>query len=92
VRELENVLAHAAMMAQGEVIDVADLPEQLRRQAARPVGDSDVLVPLEEMERRHVLRVLEHVGGNKKRAAEVLGVSRATLYRFISDAAGGPQS
>jgi DNA-binding NtrC family response regulator len=91
VRELENVLAHAAMMAQGEVIDVADLPEQLRRQAARPAGDSDVLVPLEEMERRHVLRVLEHVGGNKKRAAEILGVSRATLYRFISDAADGPQ-
>jgi DNA-binding protein Fis len=41
------------------------------------------VLPLEEMERRYVLRVLESVGGNKVRAAKLLGINRATVYRIV---------
>jgi len=84
VRELENVIGNAAIMVEGPVIDVRDLPEPLRTPLASDAGGDPVLMPLEEVERRHVLRVLEFVGGNKARAAEVLGISRATVYEMLA--------
>lgn len=89
VRELENALGNASMMVEGNTIDVANLPPRLREeaQAADSSPDGDGLVPLDELERRHTLRVLETVKGNKTRAAEILGISRATLYRLIESAA-----
>jgi len=84
VRELENVIGNACMMATGNAIDVHDLPESLRGVASSPdAGDPD-LITLEELQRRHLLRVLDRVGGNKARAAEVLGVSRATVYDMLA--------
>jgi two-component system response regulator HydG len=44
----------------------------------------ETFLPLEEIERRHVLRALEAVGGNKARAAEVLKIGRATIYQILS--------
>ncbi len=84
VRELENVIGNACMMVQGEVLDVQALPEQFRQQAVA-LEDDGALLPLEEVERRHVRQVLAHLGGNKVRAAEVLGISRATLYRILAE-------
>jgi DNA-binding NtrC family response regulator len=85
VRELENVLGNACIMTDGELIDVADLPERVREPVAL-AGPSvgETLLSLAELERRHVGTVLAAVGGNKAQAAEVLGVSRATLYRLLS--------
>ncbi len=92
VRELENVIGHAAMMAEREFIDIGDLPEFLRRPARTPQpGDAD-LIPLMEVERQYVLQVLERMGGNKLRAAEVLGISRATLYRMLREMAGAKEA
>jgi DNA-binding NtrC family response regulator len=89
VRELENVLGNACMLGQGNLIDVNDLPERLRALSAlRLEGDEDELLPLEEVEARHIRRVLEKVGGNKLRAAEILGISRATLYRALATRPG----
>ena len=85
VRELENVFGHACMMAEGNTIDVPDLPGYLSNPESRGLLQDDVMLPLEELDRRHARRVLGHVGGNKVRAAEILGVSRATLYRLIAD-------
>ena len=83
VREVENVLGHAYMMAEGDTIDVRDLPEHLQGAVVpEPVEDEDLL-PLAEVHRRHALRVLERVEGNKARAAKILGIHRATLYRLI---------
>jgi DNA-binding NtrC family response regulator len=83
VRELENVLSHACMMAQGDAIDVRDLPEELQNQKPH-MGDWDPeLCSLEEVQRRHVLRVLKAVKDNKAQAAEILGIGRTTLYRFM---------
>ncbi len=83
VRELENVLGHACMMAQGDAIDINDLPPNLLEGTTGRMPQSE-LVPLEEMQRRHVLRVLERVEGNKVRAAEILGIGRTTLYRLLA--------
>ncbi len=84
VRELENVIGSACGMTPGEQIDVNDLPERLRAAAAAAgFGFGEELVPLEEMEFRYVMRVLEKTGGNKTRAAEILGINRATLHRLL---------
>ena len=83
VRELENILGYACMMADREVIDCADFPERLRTQAAESTAVDESMLPLEEVDRRHARRVLEQVGGNRVRAAEILGISRATLYRLL---------
>jgi DNA-binding NtrC family response regulator len=85
VRELENVLGNACMSIDGDLIDFRDLPERLRTHPAADTGAEEALLSLPELERRHVLRVLERVGGNKVRAAEILGISRATLYRILGE-------
>jgi DNA-binding NtrC family response regulator len=84
IRELENVVGNACMMVEGKFIDINDLPERLR---APFTGDSVIdegLLSLDEVQRRHVMRVLERVGGNKARAAEILGLGRATIYQILS--------
>lgn len=85
VRELENTIGSACMVAEGSVIDIHDLPEDLREGSAQDASDD--MVSLEMVERRHVLRVLERLDGNKNRAAEVLGVSRTTLYNILNKVA-----
>jgi DNA-binding NtrC family response regulator len=84
VRELENVIGNACMMADGPVIDLEDLPEQLRGTPGDIDGQDETLISLEELQRRHMMRVLERVGGNKSQAAEILGISRATIYQFLA--------
>ena len=85
IRELENVIGNAAMMTQGNTIDIGDLPEPLRGEAhAEAVTTDESMLSLNELQNRHVVRVLERVGGNKARAAEILGVSRTTIYEILS--------
>jgi len=84
VRELENVIGNACMMTDGSLIDIGDLPERLRKPLSQDLVGNESFLSLEELQRRHVLRVLECVGGNKARAAEVLGIGRATIYQLLS--------
>jgi DNA-binding NtrC family response regulator len=87
VRQLENVLGSASMMAQEDRIDVRDLPAQIREAVSEPSGANEPeVLTLAEVERRHALRVLQGLGGNKVRTAEALGISRATLYRILGEA------
>jgi DNA-binding NtrC family response regulator len=83
VRELRNTIERLAVFSRGVMIEASDLPTAMTeaRTAAAPAAVSD-MPTLEEVERRYVLQVLETVGGNRKRAAEVLGVDRRTLYRM----------
>jgi len=84
IRELENVLGNACMMVDSKFIDANDLPERLRTPfTGDSVMDEDLL-SLDEVQRRHVMRVLDRVGGNKARAAEILGLGRATIYQILS--------
>jgi len=78
VRELENCLARAVVAAAGVLIR----PEHLSLGRDRPTGSTD-LGSLEEAEREHLKRVLKAVDGRKKRASDVLGVSRTRLDRLI---------
>jgi DNA-binding NtrC family response regulator len=83
VRELENALSYAAMMAERNVIDVREFPDAMQSKLSSLSNEDELLITLSEMELKHTLQVLDRVGGNRKRAAEVLGVSRATLYRIL---------
>jgi DNA-binding NtrC family response regulator len=76
VRELENVLRRLVVMAEGEDIEVPDLPSVMRFSLARTAGMNRTLA---EVEAEHILNVLGAVGGNKTKAAEVLGIDRKTL-------------
>ena len=83
VRELENVIGNACIMAQGKVVADTDLPEAVRAQMTRPDKGYGSLT-LEEVQSRHLAYVLKLVDGNKARAAELLGVSRATIYGMLA--------
>ena len=94
VRELQNCIERAVALTRYEEITIDDLPERVRAHwKAPPVqGDESPFeaVPLEEVERRHILRVLELVGGNKSLASQMLGVDRKTLYRKLERYSGAP--
>ena len=87
VRELENCMERAVALTRFDQITVEDLPEKIRNYQAHRLllsaDDPSELVTVEELERRYVLRVLSLVGGNKSRAAEILGFDRRTLYRKL---------
>jgi len=84
IRELENVIENACMMVDSKFIDTNDLPERLRAPFTSDSAIDEGLLSLYEVQRRHVVRVLERVGGNKARAAEILGLGRATIYQLLS--------
>lgn len=93
IRELENVLGHACMMAEGSAVDLRDLPPYLQNPLREePAGGNEEWMSLDEVERRYALRVLEQVAGNKARAADILGISRGTLYRLIANDSGSNPS
>jgi two-component system response regulator AtoC len=87
VRELQNAIERAVALTRFEEISVDDLPDKLRRyqrsQLLTEGSDPAELVPLEEVERRYILRVLDAVGGRRSDAAKVLGIDRKTLYRKL---------
>ena len=78
VRELENIVQAAVALAPGETITAEDLRLET---AGDHAPGSRVLVPLREVEQRHIERVLRAVGGNRQEAARILGIDRSTLYR-----------
>ena len=93
VRELENVIERALALSKGGIILPSDLPRELRgesEKSASPAQSSSsgmALIEdrptLAELEQRYVSLILQQEGGNKKRAAEILGIDRRTLYRTL---------
>lgn len=83
VRELENTIERLVVFSRGSRIDLVDLPPSVRPRApALEKRLFDDLPSLDEIERRYLLHVLEQVGGNRTRAADVMGIDRRTLYRM----------
>ncbi len=89
VRELENVIGHACMLTDSDTIDLHDLPEYLRKPASTANAEDEPLLSMDAMQRRYARNVLARLGGNKLRAAAVLGISRTTLYALLDNDAAG---
>jgi DNA-binding NtrC family response regulator len=86
VRELENALEHAQVLTRGALIEASSLPERITKRRKEPlVAERSYRNPtLEVIERAYIMWVLQAEGGNKTRAAEVLGIDPSTLYRKLS--------
>jgi transcriptional regulator with GAF, ATPase, and Fis domain len=91
VRELENAIERAALHARGTEVAAEDLPlkmqtVEMRARASQSRSPLTAiyadLISLDELERRYLIHVLEAVGGNRTRAAEILRIDRRTLYRM----------
>jgi DNA-binding NtrC family response regulator len=84
VRELRNAVIHGHLLA-GSEITVEDLPDYMPQTDARPGSGfrTQVGMTLAEVERRHLLATLAHLGGEKKKTAETLGISLKTLYNRL---------
>jgi DNA-binding NtrC family response regulator len=81
VRELENTIERLVVLSRGSIVDVQDLPFKASGPDLHERLFAD-LPSLDELERRYLVHVIEQVGGNRTRAAEVLGIDRRTLYRM----------
>jgi two-component system response regulator HydG len=87
VRELRNSIERAVALTRHDRLTVEDLPEKIRAYRRSQLlidgGDPSELAPLEEIERRYILHVLQSVAGNRTLAARTLGLDRKTLYRKL---------
>jgi DNA-binding NtrC family response regulator len=83
VRELRNTIERLVVSSRGGVIEAADLSDVDTTSQPR-VSDAAFanLTTLDDLERRYLLHVLDATGGNRTRAAEILGIDRRTLYRM----------
>lgn len=89
VRELENAIERAVSLSHGPLLTPDDLPEAIRNASASngdvkasKADEDEVCLTLEEVEKRHLIRVLKETKGNKVKAAKILGIDRRTLYRM----------
>ncbi len=82
IRELENMMASAVLLEKSQALTLSSV----RSLHAGPhvlSGKGSELMTLEDMEKEHILRVLQETGGNRKKAAVILGINTATVYRKI---------
>jgi two-component system response regulator HydG len=85
VRELENVVERAGALTSGPLIQVSDLPTQLRTTVRSLEPEYAAVMPIAEMERQAIKAALQHVNGDKLKAAKLLGIGKTTLYRKLKE-------
>jgi DNA-binding NtrC family response regulator len=87
VRELENVIERSIALSSGEEIDTKDLPEHLFQMKAGDLIDDLATenMPLTEVEKRYIVKVLQRTNWHQSKAAQILGIDRKTLYRKIKE-------
>jgi DNA-binding NtrC family response regulator len=83
VRELESALRHGVLQCGGTVLEAGDLPAFVVASTEESAGSALGMLRLQDVVEQHVVRVLKNCAGNKLRAAELLGISRSTLYRML---------
>jgi DNA-binding NtrC family response regulator len=83
VRELEHIIERAVILADGHTIGLKHLPGRFQKTAAAPAAADKKFMTLAEMEKQYILEVLAATGGNKSKAVELLGISRAALWRKL---------
>jgi len=85
VRELKNVIERALIFSDGDQITLESLPEELFKHHLVPTNEnsSNGVLPLDEVEKNHIISVLQKYGGNKLLTAQRLGIATTTLYRKL---------
>jgi len=84
VRELENIIERGIALSKGDTLETIHLPDDLRELSIRTFRKSGGKVPsLEDQEKAYIQWVLKEVGGNKSKAAQILGIDRVSLWRKI---------
>ncbi|HEY4951151.1 MAG TPA: sigma-54 dependent transcriptional regulator [Candidatus Acidoferrales bacterium] len=83
VRELENAIERAIALGTGPILHAGDLPTRMQYGTGDHLPQNDELLPLDELERRAILRALREAGGDKLAAARMLGIGKTTLYRKL---------
>ncbi len=88
VRELENVISSACINVTSDFIDIADLPEHLQKPGGSIPARTEAWLPLslKDVRQTHIQRVLDMCQGNRVRAAQILGIGRTSLYRYLKRA------
>jgi len=84
LRELEHTIERAVILSIHPIILLEDLPQKMFEE----IGGQEILIrekplSLRQLEKRYVLKVLQEAGGNKKKASEILGIDRTTLYKIL---------
>jgi DNA-binding NtrC family response regulator len=90
VRELRNAIEHALVLGDGPTIEPGDLPESIRGAPPQPTGPDDptlIRLPanLDWIEGRAIEAALKATGGNRTKAAAILGINRVTLYKKLKE-------
>ena len=84
VRELRHTIERAVVLSTQPIILPEDLPKKMLEEVkGEEIQFPEELLPLREVERRYVLKVLRETKGNKKKASEILGIDRTTIYRIL---------
>jgi DNA-binding NtrC family response regulator len=84
VRELQHTIERAVIFSTQPIILPEDLPRKMSEEVkGLEIPMAEKTLSLKELEKRYVLKVLQETGGNKKKASEILGIDRATLYRIL---------
>jgi len=87
VRQLRNVIERGCMLAENEFVSERDLAGAFEaspsRSQPRPTPRRDATLPLQAIEREHIIKTLDEVHGNKAVAARLLGISRRAFYRQL---------
>ena len=83
VRELENIVERGVALAKGSVLEVGDLPDDVRRMSLQVFRRDGPIRSLEDQEKAYIRWVLDEVDGNRARAATILGIDRVSLWRKL---------
>lgn len=86
VRELKHIIERAVILADSKTIELVHLPERFRKKVSTPHSiENKPLFTLKEMEQNHIIKAIKFTKGNKSKTAEILGISRAALWRKLKD-------
>ena len=83
VRELEHIIERGVILADGNTIELKHLPGRFHQADSPPLDATRTIMTLAEMGKKHILEVLAATGGNKSQTCELLGISRAALWRKL---------
>ena len=86
LRELENVIERAVVLAKGEVIGLNSIAKEIKKEAKKGAAPDKAVKPLKQLELETIMKAIEAFHGNKSKAAQALGITRKVLYTRLRQA------